>query len=308
MGKQGHGGSGLGTAGNEQWQGEEAEGGQVVWSERGTTNVEGQRLPNYTKHASGVRFKAVLEEVNKQLQQNDLDNGYNSVIASPHQLHSIVDEVDGLGEVIVPDLHVLHNWQKEQPRPDKALLEMEKMLTDVFHARVEKGLSWVDELLEKEEEDSFQATPEDDANADGEAGDAFWAPTVLITEEEARRDLESLKEWRGSLKPKRRAVHLVEKHFGYECPWWDSPNALVRVWGQLDCALQVFSDERMVRDLVEVLGREVVTEDTQPREGRFYGFAYLTENAGRLKKMIWQRYAVHAAVLDAIIRKQDNNG
>lgn len=180
-------------------------------------------------------------------------------------------------------------------------------------------MSWVDALLHPQTEEqseglSSSAEPQSAADLTNnyddfglEADEAMLVPTILLSEEEISASLEELRKWRSTLKPMRRAVHLVEKHFGYQCPWWDSPNALVRVWGQLDCALQVFSDERMVRDLVEVLGRQNVIADFQPREGRLYGFAYLTENAERLKQMIRAKYPDHQALFGAIIRKQDKN-
>jgi hypothetical protein len=317
MGLMGHGGSGLGEAEENQWglDGEQS-GATGSNPEVNAGDADVRNLPPYTKHSSGVRFKSVLEEAQKQLQQqlqqqSDLDSGYNNVIASPGQLQSIVEEVDGLGEVTVPDIRVLDDWQKEQPRPDRALLEMEKLLTEAFRSRVDREMSWVAELVGQNdqlygEKNSGEAVLPEQAVGE-EIQEADFDTTTFISEEEAQQNLESLRKWRSSLRPMRRAVHLVEKHFGYECPWWDSPNALVRVWGQLDCALQIFSDERLVRDLVEVLGKEVVIADTHPREGRLYGFAYLTENAGRLRALIRQKYAGHKALLDAIIRKQNNN-
>lgn len=320
MGIKSHGGSGFGEVENYRYGEDPSSEEERVEQSGSLTELED--LPFGTKFSSGLRFRAVLEDAERELEGKQNDCGYERVIASVSQLQNIVDEADGLGDPTVPDLQVLGRWQSEQPRPDRAVLEMEKQLTEVFQNQVRQTLSWADGLLKTNKSEDVQnlADSSTDNSADvvssqseewryGRDGfeDNICSPKVLLEEQEVRRYLDELHQWRSTLKPMRRAVHLVEKHFGYVCPWWDSPNALVRVWGQLDCALQVFSDERMVRDLVEVLGKNVVTAGLQPREGRLYGFAYLTENAARLKKMIAEKYREHSGLLDAIIRKQDKN-
>lgn len=50
----------------------------------------------------------------------------------------------------------------------------------------------------------------------------------------------------------------MQKMMNYKIAWWNSANVLVRVWGQLNAPCQIFDDQIIVNDLIELLGEKSV--------------------------------------------------
>lgn len=58
-----------------------------------------------------------------------------------------------------------------------------------------------------------------------------------------------------------RTLALLQMTYNYEVAWWSSNNALVRIWGQMNCASQILDREQIIADLKEVLGEQMLIED-----------------------------------------------
>jgi hypothetical protein len=240
-----------------------------------------EQLPRYQKYASGMRPKTNREELNS-------DESFQEVIVDYEQLMAILDDAEQAGRATFPDLSVLSQWEEEQERPFKAQAEMEDALRIATKHQVEESLQWEQED-EAPEETIFQDLP-----------------SLEFIEAKRLSELNTLKSDLADLSIRERNILMMEKHYRYEHPWWDSPFALVRLWGQLDCGIQVFSDAQLIHDLVEILGRNAIINESSLQEGRIFGFAYMVDNSQRLKNLIKAQYPEQQHVLNVIIRKQDN--
>ena len=207
-------------------------------------------------------------------------------IERPSQLMGVIDEARreaSKGFVTVPDVGAFRLQGAEKPRPMKAVVEMEADLRAACVHDVHDALKWGEERSAQH----FDSLP---------AG--------ALSEDDAMRQIESLRSKISSLPPKDKALLLVEKHCGYEYPWWESQNSLIRLWGQLDCGIQLLSDKRLVADLLQVLGQELINFDRDKSKDKNYTFAYLTENLAELKLKIREKYPETLALLASIVKKK----
>lgn len=245
-----------------------------------------------------------LAEHKSQLTEDNFDD---HPIERPSQLQALLNEAERAsqeGSVTVPDVGAYKMLGSQKARPMLAVVQMEAELRGVCSNDVRRTLGWAQD--ERSWESGQEVSPV--GNDDGVFGeDSGLRPTRFLSESEALSQIQALRTTVSSLPPKEKTLLLVEKHYAYNYPWWESQNALIRLWGQLDCALQVLGDSRLLKDLSQVLGMELINFDRDRSKERGYTFAYLTENAAELKDRISTKYSNQRVVLDAIVGKKDRS-
>lgn len=251
-------------------------------------------VPAVSEKGSGTRPRVNNADVGSSVEDDSIER--------PSQLQALLNEAiraTAEGSVTVPDVGAYKLQSSQKPRPMLAVAQMEADLQD-FCAGIHNTLAW----------DGDSVSDDSDMD-DGDLVDDFLdrgtglSPITLQTEEEALSQMRALRTKVSTLPPKERALLLVEKHCGYNHPWWEWRNALIVLWGQLDCGIQILSDARLLKALSQVLGSELINFDPERGQENGYTFAYLTENAGELKAKILEKYSDQRLVLEAIISKKD---
>ncbi len=247
---------------------------------------DGQFYPKHTKTISGMRPTAV----------NNARNEVDPVV-----------EVDGSVEVMEGQVEDVLRTEAIQTRSD--VIRMFDDTRDEIPTRPDLG-SLMDQarLYDQARKELFEA---DTVNAgEDDSGDL----TRLVSEAEltALRALNVVEIT--SVDPKTRwlptAAGTIVKALDRnrkpgDVPWWISNSSVVRMWGQLNCGFQVFEDLQLIRDLVDVLGKEWIKPEAAQVGGEMITFVYMTQHVDGLKIEIRQKYPQLANVFDAIVRKQN---
>lgn len=189
----------------------------------------------------------------------------------------------------IPDVGVLRKWAEFQKRPFLDIAQREMFLEQYIVSRLSGYI------------DSDQRLFLDDFNKEG-------FPASFSEEDIACvRELAALKKTIVEFEPSERSQHVVEKMCRYRVPWWEANNSLIRLWGQLDCGVQVLSDAQLVNDMVDVLGDDhLLKEECATGESTIVSFANsICNNVAFLKGVVLSKYQGHEPVFDAIIEKRD---
>lgn len=247
---------------------------------------------------SGLRLRAA-----KQLKKQgslDGENGSSESMKVPIAREEAIMEAEAALAVLkrqnnvwlrttIPDVGVLRNWADIQKRPFLDIIQRERALQEYVVSRLSDYI------------DADQRLFMDEFNRAG-------FPASFSEEDIACvRELAALKKTIVDFEPSERSQHVVEKMCRYKVPWWTANNSLVRLWGQLDCGVQVLSDTQLVNDMVDVLGDEhLLKEECATGESTIISFANsIRNNVAFLKGLVLGKYQGHESVFDAIIEKRD---
>jgi hypothetical protein len=191
----------------------------------------------------------------------------------------------------MPDIGVVMRWGEKQERPLLTYVEKEEDLKRAIEKRMKDAQAVVDRCLAKNE--------------------IIYGPIpdkVFMDPEHLRemKELAEITKTIATMSPAQRGLMVMEKTVRYALPWWESRSSLVRLWGQLDCDVQMNEDEDLLRDLIEVVGEAWLHENEylNTRE-RANCFAHVIGNKREeLKARIWNKYPEQRILFTAIIAKQ----
>lgn len=266
--------------------------------------ADGKVLPKSTRHTSGVRAKVrdgqySRTDVNTE-RPGVADDGSRVSLPSmrvPADLESVHDlEPDWeellnsrLKDTIVPppedaedgdlDSQTLVGRAVVLPEADPNTLPPVSVMTASVRYMSERAIA----RGELEGEDSGVEEP----------GRREFPTTPLLIDTRRRLDMDVY----------RKNIQLLEtNHKGILIKWWVSRMAEIRLWGQLNCALQVFDDHSIAADIKAVFGTAEGVPGVAPRETDNISGVRFTPGANTefLKGMMKQKYP--ASFLNSIVK------